>query len=177
VRVAHQRHHGAPRDFEPSHCTTDAISRLKQQTLHVDADAVDHPHRAERQRDDVRVDGGDRVAAGADKILALDDALVAPRSEPVPAAQRRRPNAVEAARRQAVAQRPIEELRAEVDLELNEDRATMAEIRSDLASVHIQLGAISAGIIGLQSHSLRQTGMVAFALAVLIAVAWKVVEG
>jgi hypothetical protein len=124
----------------------------------------------------LHVDDGDHVVAGADKILALDDALVTPRSETAPAA-RRRPDAVKAARRQEAAQRPVDELRAEVDLELDEDRATMAEIRSDLASVHVQLGAISAGIISLQSHSLRQTGMVAFALAVLIAVAWKVVEG
>jgi hypothetical protein len=160
----------------PRRAETNAISRLKCRTLHVDVHDVDHWQQAERQRADLHVEDGDRVAAGADRILALDDALVMPPFETARAA-RRHSGAVEAARRQEAAQHPVEELRAEVDLELDEDRATMAEIRSDLASVHLQLGAISAGIIGLQSHSLRQTGMVAFALAVLIAVAWKVVEG
>jgi hypothetical protein len=85
--------------------------------------------------------------------------------------------AAEAERMREVSDHPTEDLRAEVRVELREDRATMAEIRNDLASVHVQLGAISSGIIGLQNHSLRQTGVAALALAVLLAIAWKVIGG
>lgn len=117
------------------------------------------------------------MAAGAENILGTTSGpLVAP---PVAAASPPFdiPTATEAARRREMSQHPTENLRAEIELELRDDRASMAAIQTDLASVHVQLGAISAGIICLQSHSLRQTGMFAFALAVLIAIAWKVVEG
>jgi hypothetical protein len=60
---------------------------------------------------------------------------------------------------------------------LRSDQATIAGISSDLESVHSQLAQINAGIIGLQNNSLRQTGVAALGLAVLIAIAWKVIGG
>jgi hypothetical protein len=71
----------------------------------------------------------------------------------------------------------IEDLRVEIGAELRSDRDTVAGISSDLESVHSQLAQINSGIIGLQSNSLRQMGIVALALAVLIAIAWKVIGG
>jgi hypothetical protein len=79
--------------------------------------------------------------------------------------------------RAAGSERRTAALRDELEAELSEDRATMAEISGDLARVHAQLDQINAGIIGLQSHNLRQTGVAALALAVLVAIAWKVVGG
>lgn len=67
--------------------------------------------------------------------------------------------------------------RIELEAELSADRVSLAEIRSDLMRVHSQLDQVNAGIIGLQNHSLRQTGAAALILAVLVAVAWKVLEG
>lgn len=70
-----------------------------------------------------------------------------------------------------------EELRSEMAAELRSDRATIDGISRDLDSVHAQLAQINSGIIGLQSHSLRQSGVAALALAVLLAIAWKVIGG
>ena len=71
----------------------------------------------------------------------------------------------------------IEDLRVEVEAERRDERAAIAEVSSDLESVHAELGPIRSAIIGLQNHSLRQTGVVALILAVLIAIAWKVIAG
>ncbi|HEX5863781.1 MAG TPA: hypothetical protein VF014_05910 [Casimicrobiaceae bacterium] len=70
-----------------------------------------------------------------------------------------------------------EDLRIEVEAERRDDRAAIADVSSDLESVHAELGPIRSGIIGLQEHSLRQTGVVALILAVLIAIAWKMIAG
>ena len=69
------------------------------------------------------------------------------------------------------------DLRAEVEAERQDDRAAMADLSSDLESVHAELGPIKSGVIGLQNHSLRQTGVAALILAVLVAIAWKVIAG
>jgi hypothetical protein len=133
------------------------------------------PHRKPRRGATQALEDG-QVATGAENILAISGPPVPPLVAPA-SRSGHVPNAAEAARAREASEHPTEDLRAEVDLELRDDRASIAAIRSDLASVHLQLAAISAGIIGLQSHSLRQTGMFALALAVLIAIAWKVVEG
>lgn len=70
-----------------------------------------------------------------------------------------------------------EDLRVEVAAERRDDRADVADLSSDLESMHAELDPIKSGIIGLQNHSLRQTGVAALILAVLIAIAWKVIAG
>jgi hypothetical protein len=70
-----------------------------------------------------------------------------------------------------------EDLRVEVEAERRDDRSAIADLSSDLESVHAELDPIRSGIIGLQNHSLRQTGVAALILAVLIAIAWKVIAG
>jgi hypothetical protein len=70
-----------------------------------------------------------------------------------------------------------EDLRADVEAERRDDRAEVADLSSDLESVHAELDPIKSGIIGLQNHSLRLTGVAALVLAVLIAIAWKVIGG
>jgi hypothetical protein len=57
------------------------------------------------------------------------------------------------------------------------EEAVIAEMQGELDSVQAELNEVSSGIIGLQAHSLRQTGVAALVLAVLIAVAWKVLGG
>lgn len=104
------------------------------------------------------------MAASAASILAKADRAV----EEVQA---------EAARIRLESHDATEDLRVEMEAELRSDRTTIAGIRRDLKSVHAQLAQISSGIIGLQNHSLRQTGVAALALAVLVAIAWKVIGG
>lgn len=58
-----------------------------------------------------------------------------------------------------------------------DDRVEIAELKSDLASVHSQLAQINSAIIAIQTHSLRQTGGVALTLSVLMVIAWKVIGG
>jgi hypothetical protein len=70
-----------------------------------------------------------------------------------------------------------EDLRVQLEAERRNDRSAMADLSSDLESVHAELDPIKSGIIGLQNHSLRQTGVAALILAVLIAIAWKVIAG
>jgi hypothetical protein len=71
----------------------------------------------------------------------------------------------------------LRSLRSELEAQSREDRAAIAEIKSDRALVHRQLDQINAGIIAIQTHSLRQTSGVAFALSVLIVIAWKAIGG
>ena len=73
--------------------------------------------------------------------------------------------------------RATQDLRLEVEAERRDDRAEVADLSSDLESVHAELGPIKSGVIGLQNHSLRQTGVAALILAVLVAIAWKVIAG
>jgi hypothetical protein len=63
---------------------------------------------------------------------------------------------------------PARDLRAE---------PAIAEIHEEIASVQTELNAVSSGVLGLQAHGLRQTGIAALVLAVLIAIAWKVIGG
>jgi len=85
--------------------------------------------------------------------------------------------AADAAKARIEAECAAEDLRIAVGAEVRDDRARMAEISRDLERVHGQLDEINSGIIGLQTHSLRETGVAALALAVLIAIAWKVIGG
>jgi hypothetical protein len=85
--------------------------------------------------------------------------------------------AAEPARTRIESECAAEDLRIAVAAELRNDRARMAEISTDLARVHGQLDQINAGIIRLQTRGLRQTGLAALALAVLAAIAWKVIAG
>jgi hypothetical protein len=117
------------------------------------------------------------VAASAARILARADRAV----DEIRAEAERAAEEVRAAGEPAGV--PVEpecaaaDLRIEVEAERRDDRAAMAELSSDLESVHSQLEPINASIIGLQSHGLRQTGVAALVLAVLIAIAWKVIAG
>jgi hypothetical protein len=53
----------------------------------------------------------------------------------------------------------------------------IAEIHDELDAVHSELSQVTTGVVALQTNSLRLTGVAALVLAVLIAVAWKVVGG
>jgi hypothetical protein len=81
------------------------------------------------------------------------------------------------------AEHAVEKLRrptgaaAEPDRATEELRVEVAGLNSELESVRAELDPIKSGVIGLQSHSLYQTGVAALILAVLIAIAWKVVAG
>lgn len=125
------------------------------------------------------LDGSDEgvVAASAARILAKADRAISEiRLEAERAAADVRAAAGLAAA-SAEPDRATEDLRVEVEAERRDDRAAMADLGSDLESVHAELDPIKSGIIGLQNHSLRQTGVAALILAVLIAIAWKVIAG
>jgi hypothetical protein len=117
------------------------------------------------------------VADAAARLLAEADRAVEDLRAEAEHAQAEVRGVVEAAKTRVESVRADEDLRAALEAELRVDRARMAEVSSDLARVHGQLDQINAGIIGLQSHSLRQTGVAALALAVLVAIAWKVIGG
>jgi hypothetical protein len=114
------------------------------------------------------------VAAAAAKILAdAESALADLRANVEQAAGEAPANPAARTLSEDGADRPL----AEMDARLDADRATIAAIRSDLSRVHFQLDQITAGIVALQTHSLRQTGGVALALSVVIAIGWKVIAG
>jgi hypothetical protein len=116
------------------------------------------------------------VAASAARILAKADRAVSEirvEAERAIAGVRGEARGLEASKCDGA----IEDLRIEVEAERRDERAAIAEVSSDLESVHAELGPIRSGIIGLQNHSLRQTGVVALILAVLIAIAWQVIAG
>ena len=77
----------------------------------------------------------------------------------------------------AKAEQAAEDAYAEMKGELREDRVRLAAIDRDLKALHVELAPIKSGIAGLQTNSLRETGAAALVLAVLIAVAWKVIGG
>jgi hypothetical protein len=118
------------------------------------------------------------VAASAARILATADRAVGEiRVEAERAAADVRGAADAGLGATAEPDRATEDLRVEVEAERRDDRAAMADLSSDLESVHAELDPIKSGIIGLQNHGLLQTGVAALILAVLIAMAWKVTAG
>jgi hypothetical protein len=121
--------------------------------------------------------GEDVVAAAAAKVLAeAERAAGEVRAEAERAAEEVR-GAAESDALRGESGRAAQDVRVDLEGELDVERAVVAEISSDLSSVHSQLRQIMAGVIGLQNHSLRQTGVAALVLAVLVAIAWKVIEG
>ena len=115
------------------------------------------------------------AVAGAEEILlATQRAITEIRAEGKRAAEVVRAAGEEVRREHDCAP---EGARAEMEAERHDDRATMAEINRDLASVHSELGPIATSVIGLQSFGLRLTGAAALVLAVLIGIAWKVIGG
>ena len=119
----------------------------------------------------------DVVAEAAERLLReADRAMEELRAEAEHATGEVR-GAAAAARARIEAESVAEDVRLAGHAEVRGDRAQMADVSSDLAHVHAQLDKINEGIIGLQKHRLRQTGVVALALAVLIAIAWKVIAG
>ena len=132
-------------------------------------------------RPDVRPRPGepdrDVVAEAAERLLReADRALEELRSEAERASGEVR-GAASAAMERIEAESAAEDLHVAVDAEVRGDREHMAEISGDLEHVHAQLETINEGIIGLQTHRLRQTGVAALVLAVLVAIAWKVIAG
>jgi hypothetical protein len=118
------------------------------------------------------------VAASAARILAKADRVVSEiRVEAERAAAEVRGAVASGLGAVAEPDRATQDLRLEVEAERRDDRAAMADLSSDLESVHAELGPIKSGVIGLQNHSLRQTGVAALILAVLVAIAWKVIAG
>ena len=111
----------------------------------------------------------DVVAEAAARLLREADRAV----EELRAEAQRAAGDVRGAADAAKARIEAEDLRIAVAAEVRDDRARMAEISRDLERVHGRLDKIN----GLQTHSLRQTGVAALALAVLIAIAWKVLAG
>jgi hypothetical protein len=149
-----------------------------RRALRVDAEGMARHHQDAASRRHVQRQADESVvAAAAERLLAeADRALVELHAEAEHAAVEVR-GAAEAARSRIESECAAEDLRIAVEAELRNDRARMAEISSDLAHVHKQLDEINSGIIGLQNHNLRQTGVAALALAVLVAIAWKVIAG
>jgi hypothetical protein len=117
------------------------------------------------------------VAASAARILAKADRAVSEiRAEAERGAAEVR-GASGTAKGSAEAEPRADDLRIEVEADRREDRAEVAELSSDLESVQAELNPIRSGVIGLQNHSLRQTGVAALILAVLLAIGWKVIGG
>jgi len=150
---------------------------LTYRTSRVDAHEVSERHPDTSAPRHLVPEPGAGVAAAAVRLLAEADRAVSElHSEAEHAAVEVR-GAAQAAKARIESECDAEDLRIAVEAELRSDRARMAEISSDLARVHRQLDQINSGIIGLQSHGLRQTGVAALGLAVLLAIAWKVIAG
>jgi hypothetical protein len=135
-----------------------------------------HPDAAALRHQQRQSDEGVVAAAAARLLAEADRAVDELHAEAEHAAVEVR-GAAEAAKARIESECAAEDLRIAVEAELRSDRARMSEISSDLARVHKQLDQINAGIIGLQNHGLRQTGVAALGLAVLVAIAWKVIAG
>jgi hypothetical protein len=149
-----------------------------QQAQRVDAGGVSKQHddRPEVRRLPSEPDR-DVVAEAAARLLReADRAVEELRAEAQRAAGDVR-GAADAAKARIEVECAAEDLRIAVGAEVRDDRARMDEISRDLERVHGQLDKINSGIIGLQTNSLRQTGVAALALAILIAIAWKVIAG
>jgi hypothetical protein len=146
--------------------------------LHADGYVMSELHEDERaNRRSAHEPDEDVVATAAARLLVAADRAIRDLRAEVERAPREAGVAAEAATLRIEPARPAEACCAELESELDEDRAAVAEISTDLASVRSQLDPLTSGMIGLQNHSLRQTGVVALALAVLIAIAWKVIGG
>jgi hypothetical protein len=119
----------------------------------------------------------DVVAAAAARILAEADRAI----DTIGAETERLPEDIraagEAVRKRGDSDTGAEEICVGVRAELQEDHAKIDKLDSELEDVQAELGPIKSGIIGLQNHSLRSTGMAALVLAVLLAIAWKVIGG
>jgi hypothetical protein len=145
--------------------------------LHADGDGMTDQRQDQDALRPVQESDEGAVAASAARILAKADRAVSEirvEAERAIADVRGEDRGLEES---AGCDGAIEDLRVEVEAERRDERAAIAEVSSDLESVHAELGPIKSGIIGLQNHSLRQTGVVALILAVLIAIAWKVIAG
>jgi hypothetical protein len=119
----------------------------------------------------------DIVAASAANILAKADRAVNEiRAEAERGAAEVR-SASMTAKGSAGAELRADDLRVEVDADRRKDRAEVAALSSDLESVRAELTPIRSGVISLQNHSLRQAGVAALVLAVLLAITWKVIGG
>jgi hypothetical protein len=146
--------------------------------LHADGHGMSDQH----QEEDVlpaaaHESDADVVAASAASILGKADRAVSEiRAEAARGAEEVRA-ASGAATGSSEPERGADDLRVEVEADRRADRAEVAELGSDLESVRDELNPIRSGLIGLQNHSLRQTGVAALILAVLLAIAWKVIGG
>jgi hypothetical protein len=117
------------------------------------------------------------VAAASARILAEADRAI----DTIGAETERLPEDIRAAG-EAVRKRGDSDTGAEgicvgVRADQQQDHAKIDEIDSELEDVQAELGPIKSSIIGLQNHSLRSTGIAALVLAVLLAIAWKVIGG
>jgi hypothetical protein len=145
--------------------------------LHADGDGMPEQHQNQDALPTVQESDEGAVAASADRILAKADRAVSEiRVEAERAVADVRKGGAGPGESAECAQ-ATEDLRAEVATARRDDRSEVADLSSDLESLHAELDPIKSGIIGLQNHSLRQTGVAALVLAVLIAVAWKVIAG
>ena len=143
--------------------------------LHADGHGMSDQH----QEEDVLPSAAHEsvVAASAARILAEADRAVSEiRAEAERGAAEVRGSSG-TARGCAEGEPRAADLRVEVEAGRRVDRAEVAELSSDLESVRAELNPLRSGVIGLQNHSLRQTGVAALILAVLLAVAWKVIVG
>jgi hypothetical protein len=146
--------------------------------LHADGDGMTEQHQGQDALP--QLDGSDDgpVAESAARILAKADRAVQEiRVEAERATAEVRGAAAAGPGAAAQPDQTAEDVCVEVKAELRDDRAAMADLNSDLESVHAELDPIKSGIIGLQDHLLRQTGVIALILAVLIAVGWKLIAG
>jgi hypothetical protein len=136
----------------------------------------------QRQDDDVlpaaALDSdADIVAASAASILAKADRAVSQIRAEAASAAAEVQGASAAPKGSSALEPGADDLRVEVEADRREDRAEVAKLSSDLESVRVELNPIRSGVIGLQNHSLRQTGVAALILAVLLAIAWKMIAG
>jgi hypothetical protein len=119
----------------------------------------------------------DVVAAAAARILAEADRAIdtiSDQAERVPGDVRA---AGEAARKRGGSDAGTGEDCEGVRADQQQDHTKIGELDSEIEEVQAELAPIKSGIIGLQNHSLRMTGVAALVLAVLLAIAWKVIEG
>jgi hypothetical protein len=148
------------------------------QTLRADSKSMSEKNKEEESKLHIPQEGReDVVAAAAARILAEADRAI----DTISAESERVPENVRAAgdalRKHGESDTGAEENCVGVRADLREDRAKINEIDDDLEEVQAELGPIKSGIIGLQNHSLRSTGAAALVLAVLLAIAWKVIGG
>jgi hypothetical protein len=121
-------------------------------------------------------DEGVVAAAAARLLVAADRAVSEIRADAEHAPGEARADA-KAAGTAGESRRAGEEECVELKAELRDDRAKIAKLDDEVESVESELGPIRSAIMGLQSHSLRLTGVIALVLAVLITIGWKAIGG